>query len=66
MSETFTDIYVEELMTGDSFVHSDGESYEVYTTEEEGDLIRIDVECLSSTEGADHLVFRYGDTVKCI
>ena len=64
MSETFTNIYVEELMTGDSFVHSDGEVYEVYATEDDGNLIRLDVECLTSIEGADHLVFRYGDTVR--
>ena len=66
MTETYTNIYVEGLMTGDSFIHSDGESYEVYATEEDGDLIRIEVECLSSTEGAYELVFRYGDTVKGI
>lgn len=56
--------YVEELSIGDSFVHSDGESYEILFIDEDDSLIRFSVECLSSVEGADELVFRYGDTVK--
>ena len=64
MDPIYTDIYVEELKAGESFLHEDGEIYEISYREVDDTIIRFSVECLSSVEGADELVFLYGDTVK--
>lgn len=64
MDPIYTDIYVEELNAGESFLHEDGEIYEISYREVDDTLIRFEVECLSSVEGEDELVFQYGDTVK--